>query len=1349
MGNFKSTFEYKLIYVFRINDKKHKDLVKIGDATVHTTKSYNELFENCKELNQAAKERINSYTVTAGIEYELLHTELAIYTEKNKVKAFRDKKVHDVLIRSGIKRHSFNIESQGLEWFETDLETTKKAIKAVKNNKSSLLVNDISEGKSPIIFRPEQKDAIEKTVKLFKKSDRMLWNAKMRFGKTLSALEVAKRLEFKKTLIFTHRPVVSDGWYEDFNQIFYDTNYKFGSKTRGETIENLVDSDFPFVYFASIQDLRGSAAVGGKFDKNEFLFLIDWDFIIVDEAHEGTQTTLGQKVLEEVLGNNDKIPKLLELSGTPFNLLSNFKEEEIYTWDYIMEQKAKATWELSHFGDSNPYEELPKLEIYTYSLDKIIKGYVDLEDSAFNFREFFRTWTGDIKKDFKPIPNNVKIGDFVHRDDVWSFLDLLTKEDKNTNYPFSTREYRSYYKHTLWIVPGVKEAKALSALMKEHPVFGCGEFEIVNVAGNGDEEENYRDALKAVRKAIGKNPDDHYSITISCGRLTTGVTVPEWTAVLMLAGSFSTSASSYLQTIFRVQTPANINGKMKEYCSVFDFAPDRTLKMVAEAGHLSSATGNVNNDRIVMGEFLNYCPVIGIDGSSMATYNVDSLLQQLKRAYTDRVVKNGFDDKHLYNDNLLKLDDIELQDFEELKKIIGSTKQTKKSNDIDINNQGLTNEEYEEIQRIEKKPKKERTAEEIALLEEKKKKKDNAQKAMSILRGISIRIPLLIYGAEIPFEQDITADNFVNMIDDASWNEFMPSGVTKEKYRKFAKYYEQDVFVAAGRQIRNMAKSADELPPTERVKKIAEIFSMFKNPDKETVLTPWRVVNMHMSECLGGYNFYNEEFDKTLDEPVFVDRGKVTADTFANPNAKILEINSKTGLYPLYVTYSIFRSKIDKMPKNELTDDTVWYLWKETVKNNLFVICKTPMAKAITKRTLLGYKQGKVNAHYFEDLINKLKNEQLQFIDKVTRGSYWNREEQKMKFDAIVGNPPYQVDLGNTSGNSSKAKAIYHLFVEASQRLTPNYLSMIMPSRWMTKTTEGIPDDWVDKMLKENKLEVLFDYLDATMCFKEVEIKGGICYFLWNPQYEGRCKYVLSDVNNEVTTYYDYLDTLNVGIVIRDKQAHSIMEKIVQKEGNYFDNDNNNFSGIVSPKDFYTNKQKLTSSWAEFSLEENNIYSIKCYLNKNIHKIDFAWVKLEDIPKNRDTINKNKVYIPAAGGTGTDSQILGYPFVGDKNSVCTQTYLAIGYHSDFSKNECINIVKYIKTKIFRYLVSIKKKTQNGPRMVYQFVPTQDFTEKSDIDWSKSIHEIDQQLYAKYNLTQEEINFIETTIKPME
>lgn len=1341
MSNFNITFAYKLIYVFRINDKNHKGLLKVGDATIETSKSINELAPNCRDLNIAAKKRIDSYTRTASIEYELLHTELAIHEKvKNglkSLKAFRDSEVHSVLIRSGIEKHEFSIENQGKEWFQTDLETVKKAITAVKTNQASLDSKDISFDNSPIVFRPEQKKAIKETLRQFKQGNRMLWNAKMRFGKTLTALQVAKEMGFKRTLIFTHRPVVNEGWFEDFHKVFKNTNYKFGSKTHGEMIENLVDIEEPFVYFASIQDLRGSKAVGGKFDKNEFIFLIDWDFLIVDEAHEGTQTTLGKKVIQTILNDKIKTPKMLELSGTPFNLLADFGQNEIFTWDYIMEQQAKAEWSLNHFGDSNPYEELPKLEIFTYNLEKFLPAYIDVADSAFNFKEFFKTWTGDVKKDYKQMPGNVNVGDFVHADDVYKFLNLITKSDNNANFPFSNEENRSFFRHTLWMVPGVKEAKALSKMLKSHPVFGT--FKIANVAGDGDEEKNYNDALKEVRSAIGKNPDDNYTITISCGRLTTGVTVPEWTGVLMLAGSFSTSAANYLQTIFRVQNPANINGRMKQRCGVFDFAPDRTLKMVAEAGHLSSKVGKIA-DKVIMGKFLNYCPVIAIEGSNLKPYNPDNLLQQLKKAYTDRVVKNGFDDRHIYNENLLKLDNIELQEFETLKKIVGSSKQTKKIYDVPMNEQGFTDEQYEELERIERKPKRELTQEALALLEEKKKKKDNAQKAMSILRGISIRIPLLIYGADVPANKEIRVENFVELIDDASWNEFMPTGVTKDIYKKFSKYYDEDVFVGAGRRIRDMALAADELSPSERVVKIAEQFSMFKNPDKETVLTPWRVVNMHMGDTLGGYNFFNEDYSMPIEEPRLINHGKVTAETLTNTNAKILEINSKTGLYPLYVTYSIYRTKLNDVPKEKQTLEKQLELWDEVVQNNLFVICKTPMARSITKRTLLGYRKGKINAHAFDDLIMQLKDKPEQFREKVTRGNFWNKEEREMKFDAIVGNPPYQINDGS-GASSDSAYPVYNQFFTGAKKLCPLYLSMIIPSKWMVGG-RGLKN-FRDEMMRDYSISKIFDYEDSGECFPNQHIDGGICYLLWDSKYSGDIRYFYKPTKDHAYTMNRKLADGNTDIVIRDYRRLSIITKSKAE---------NKFSDIVSTyKPFGIESDLFNSSekYPDANLSEHSfvnsclIYGVKGI--KGGAKRVNGYISKNFIKVNKELVEKYKLFFTTV--YSTNATVPPEVIQAGPNEIATETFLMIGpFETEIERNNCL---AYIKGRFFRTLLYFAKGTIHVSKAVFNLIPMQNFTNISDIDWSKSVTEIDAQLYKKYKLTDEEIAFIESTIKPMQ
>lgn len=1330
MDNFKQTFSYKLIYVFRINDNKHNGLLKVGEATCTTTTSPENLLPNCKELNLAAKRRINQYTQTAGIEYELLYTELAIKkNEKGKIVAFSDHDVHKVFERSNIKKHIFDTQNKANEWYQTNLETVENAISAVKANRQSLLSNEITTTHDPIVFRPEQLKAIHDTKAQFRKGDRMLWNAKMRFGKTLTALQVAKEMGYKKTIILTHRPVVSDGWYEDFGKIFYDTDYVFGSKTKGEKIQNLIDTDKNFVYFASMQDLRGSQAVGGKFDKNDEIFLIDWDYVVIDEAHEGTLTKLGQAVIDEICNQTNK-PKILRLSGTPFNLLDQFKENEIYTWDYVMEQREKRNWDNLHFGDSNPYSSLPELQIYTYDLNKVITGYFDEEENAFNFREFFRTWTGKMEKDFKPIPAGQKVGDFVHEKDVWAFLNLLCKQDNNSNYPFSTEEYRNYFRHSLWMVPGVKEAKALSALLSKHPVFGNKQFwHIVNVAGDGDEEVESKDALDAVRKAFGKNPDETYTITISCGRLTTGVSVPEWTAVFMLSGSYNTSASSYLQTIFRVQTPANINGKVKEYCCVFDFAPDRTLKMVAEAVHLTSKTGSINEtERVQMGEFLNFCPVIGIEGSKMAKYDVNILLQQLKKNYTERVVKNGFDDPHIYNDNLLKLDGLELTEFEALKKIIGASKQTKAQGDIDVNKQGLTNEQYEELKRIENKPKKELTEEDKKRLEELKEKKKNKDTAISILRGISIRIPLLVYGSDVEDNVDITAKNFTDLIDDISWEEFMPKGVTKDVFKKFSKYYEQDVFVSAGRQIRNKAKYADTLTPTERVKKIVEIFNTFKNPDKETVLTPWRVVNMHLSDTLGGYDFYDETHTSLLEEPRFVDQGKVTSDTLSNPNANILEINSKSGLYPLYVVYSIYRKRCSMLNPNELTKEKQLELWDKTVRENVYVICKTPMARSITKRTLVGYRKVKINAHAFDDLIMQLKDKPEQFKDKILRGNFWNKEVQTMKFDAVVGNPPYQ---STTGGGQSQAIPIYNLFVEISKKLSEHYISLITPSRWFAGGL-GLNNFRIE-MLSDRRISKIHDYVNAKDCFESASIGGGVNYFLWDSNYNGDCEFV-STYNGITSIKFRKLDEFNV--FIRYNEAINIIQKVNLRTK----------QSLV----------KIISSLSPFGIESSarglqTAQSGKCrlYSSEGVSYINPSKIKSGEIYVNSYKVMISKVTSEHAGEpdkTGKFKVISTLRLL-EPNEVCTFSYFLIGCYDN--KVEANNLMSYLKTKFVRFVLLQSVSSINLSKDKFINIPLQNFTNKSDIDWSKSISEIDKQLYKKYNLTQDEIEFIEKTVKPME
>lgn len=1316
-----SNLKAKLIYVFRIPDEAHSDCLKIGEATFDDGNIT--LPPNSSALNKAATARIDQYTKTAGIAYELLHTEIAISVRDGHLAGINDKEVHDVLLRSGIKRKVFDKVNGANEWFCCDLETAKRAITAAKEGRKALNPNEISVNMTPPCLYPNQRDAVEFTKDRFKRIKEVLWNAKMRFGKTITALTLIKEMpELKRVLIFSHRPVVNQSWYKDFQCVFCDNNqYLYGSKTLGESFSSL-ESQFykqnkKYFYFASIQDLRGSEVVGGNFDKNNEIFSTDWDLIIIDEAHEGTQTDLGKAVKKELKRSKTKF---LHLSGTPFNIQDEFADEDTYTWDYVMEQRAKAQWDLTHPGDHNPYAGLPRMNIYTYDLGRLMNEFAD-EDIAFNFREFFRT-TED--------------GEFVHKQHVEDFLNLLTKTREGDDvYPFANKRYRDIFRHTLWMVPGVKAAKALAAMLRNHPVFGM--FEIVNVAGDGDEEEPNEEALRKVNNAIGPDPDMTCTITLSCGRLTTGVSVKPWTGVLMLSGSHNTAASAYMQTIFRVQTPATINGRVKEDCYVFDFAPDRTLKVLAETAKISTKAGKQSSgERQQLGEFLNFCPIISIEGSQMKQLDTEHMLQQLKRVYVERVVQNGFEDGYLYNNyELMRLSDVDIREFDELKGIIGKTKAMGKTNDIIVNNQGLTDEEYAEQEQLEKKNKRQRTPEEQARLEELKKKRKVKEDAISILRGISIRMPLLIYGADITDEdKELTIDNFTSLVDSRSWEEFMPKGVTMQRFNAFKKYYDPDVFTAAAKRIRQMARAADRLPIEERIERIADIFATFRNPDKETVLTPWRVVNMHLSDTLGGYTFYDEQFKTTIEEPRFVDRGAVTADVFS-PDTHLLEINSKSGLYPLYLAYNVYRSLL----RNELTSPENLAehqaLWDKAVADNIFVICKTLMAKSITRRTLLGFRNGKTNMLAPDDLINKIKNQPELFVKKVH-----DLVGKNVKINAIVGNPPYQ-EVNEGKGNG--ANPLYHLFIDLGRQLSPRG-TMIHPARFLFKAGKT-PKDWDEKILSDPHFKVVDYWVKSIDVFNNVDVKGGIATTMWD----------------------ENIKCGPIGFFSPYPEIKSILKKVQS-------NSQESLADIVYPRDLYklTEQFYKENPWAEGRQSQGHRFDIgssifevfpEVFLDENPRNAGYIgiyglegrervtkWVKRNYI-KLPNNIDKYKVFVPKSNGTGAIGEVLstpviGVPVIGVPVIGHTLTFLSIGSFDKAPYAEAC--LKYIKTRFARLLLGTLKVTQDNPKDTWANVPMQDFSENSDIDWSKSVAEIDQQLYAKYKLSDKEIAFIESMIKPM-
>ena len=484
-------------------------------------------------------------------------------------------------------------------------------------------------------------------------------------------------------------------------------------------------------------------------------------------------------------------------------------------------------------------------------------------------------------------------------------------------------------------------------------------------------------------------------------------------------------------------------------------------------------------------------------------------------------------------------------------------------------------------------------------------------------------------------------------------------------------------------------------------------------------------------------------------------------DLFNSPDTKFLDPFSKSGVFLREIVKRLDRGLEALMPDRQLRIDHILH-------NQVFGIAITELTSYLSRRSLYCSKHanGKYSVSQFDTESGNIlyanrshtwENGKCKYCGAsqavYDRGSeaeqyaymFIHTDNPKqffgnMKFDVIVGNPPYQLSKAtenSTSNNAAFASAIYPLFIDQACKLKPRYLLMITPSRWMTKTGQGVSDEWVERMIRCNHFVEIHDYIDSTECFSGVNIMGGVSYFLFSPLYNGKCKFVCHR-GNEKTEYVDYMDMFDLGMVIRDPMAIDIINKVRKEEGDYLKK--KSFAGIVSPLHFYDKSGQLSSNWTGFSLKADDRHTVKFYLNRRLAQQGYGWINMKDIPKNTDTIDKHKVYIPEANGsTGENAIVLGTPFYGEPGSVCSQTYLVIGYNKKYSEEECQNIVTYIKTKFFRYMVSILKNTQHAPNSVYQFVPLQNFSHS----WT------DKMLYKKYGFNKDEIAFIESMIRPME
>lgn len=599
---------------------------------------------------QDVQTRINQQTHTADVRWELAWLGNALFDDGSGER-FIDKDFHAYLRKSGVEQEA----GKNNEWFHIGSEASRQMFNDFRANHGVL--QSLSTV-VPYVLRQEQADAVAKTIAYQRAHEggEFLWNAKPRFGKTLSVYDFCKVSGAKTVLIVTNRPAIANSWYEDYMKFLgTDSGYLFVSEvdalkgkpgvlSRQDYTAALLTHDNEraekCIEFVSLQDMKGSKYFSANgIDKLQEVAEMSWDVLVIDEAHEGVDTYKTDVAFERI-----KRKFTLHLSGTPFKALANnkFADDAIYNWTYADEQRAKRDWDTSSESE-NPYESLPRLNLFTYQMSEIIKDELkqgvevngETEEYAFDLNEFFST------------KNN---GAFKYDASVDKFLDAMTLQEK---YPFSTPELRDELKHTFWLLDRVDSAKALAKKLKEHP--GFKDYEVVLAAGDGklDDDEETKKSYDKVVDAIRTHDK---TITLSVGQLTTGITIPEWTAVLMLSNV--KSPALYMQAAFRSQNPCLFkNGSSyarKENAYVFDFDPARTLTIFEEfANDLSAKTsagrGDVETRKAQIKELLNFFPVIGEnENGELIELDAEKVLTIPRKIRSVEVVRRGFMSNFLF-----------------------------------------------------------------------------------------------------------------------------------------------------------------------------------------------------------------------------------------------------------------------------------------------------------------------------------------------------------------------------------------------------------------------------------------------------------------------------------------------------------------------------------------------------------------------------------------------------------------------------------------------------------------------------------------------------------------------------
>ena len=1189
-------------------------------------------------------------------------------------------------------------------------------------------------------LRPNQKKAVDNFEQAIKNGRKnLLMYAVMRFGKSFTSLCCALKMGAKLVLVVSAKADVKEEWKKTVESAgnFYEYVFLESSdlEKKEEIIKENLSKNKKIIIFLTLQDLQGENIK----DKHKELLDKKVDLLIVDETHFGARAESFGKILnnsgydvsdgENLKKFNEKndedidtkkvdkeIKKInarvrLHLSGTPYRILmgSEFKKEDIISFvqfsDIVKEQEE---WDKNNLNKDeinewdNPYYGFPQMIRFAFNPNKSSREKMEvLKKNGINFTLSKLFEPQSIKKD-----NEKKYKKFINENEILDLLQVIdgSKEDDELLgfLDYNKIKNGKMCRHMVMVLPYCASCDAMEELLKnKKDIFkNLGEYEIINISGV-EALKNYKKPNDIKNKIKECEIANLKTITLTVNRMLTGSTVEQWDTMLYFKDT--SSPQEYDQAIFRLQnqyirTLYNkekvIKENLKPQTLLVDFAPDRLFKMQEQKSLIYNVNVDLNGNNKLeerIAEEIRISPIIMMNQNKIKEVQATNILDAISEYNNQRSV---FDEVSELPVDLSILDNMDIRKA--------------------IESQGEFNSKHGLIIEVNQGEGEELNIEESFFEEENHKidkgidnsKKLNENTINNEIKKLENKIKT--YYQRLLFFSFLTKDE-VNSLDDIlkvvdkeenirlAKNLYLKKGIIE----KICQYMNPFKRSSLDYKIKNISKLANDekLEPLERA--IISI-KKFNRMSESEVITPSKI-------CDEMVNLLPEEGLREI-----VERQR-----------KLLDIASKSGEYAVAL-YKRLTSKLGYSHND--------------VKDIIYSIPTSSIAYEFTRRFYeilnLNINNIPVKFNTYDLIKIKDKNGEVDYqkINEILKQnkkfSEINLEDEikvsdeKVKFGVVIGNPPYQVSDG---GARASAKPIYHEYINLSKVLSSSYVSIISPSRWFTGG-KGL-DLFRSKMIEENKFRTLIDFSDSKECFSGVEVKGGVNYFLWDINYNGECN-VKNIYKNNNTSLKRFLKLEDIDIFIRYNTLYTIFKKVHKKENCTFD------ILVSSRKPFDLD----TSTKIDDSKSKN---SLKIYGKSKIGYIDEKKIK-----KNNELINKQKIFITYAygAGEGFPHQIINKPIIAPLGSVCTETYLSIGPFE--SEEEVNNAYKYIKTKFFRALVLIAKNSQHATSKTYRFVPMQNFTEKSDINWGKSSDEIDKQLFEKYKLSDEEKKYIKEIIKDM-